>query len=193
MSIRKKLAKSVPFVHLLGIHAEEETQEDREKREEDEARRAEWEKKAEDDPERERRDDESDEEYVKRMEEMDEDEEDEARRAEDRKARGDEEDVDDEARRAERARCAEIIAYGVANGCVRQAAVFAFDTNMSARVSIANMKATRADGKQGLGARMSEVKVAAVGVSGGAAPSPSDPKAVADAIIRSAQKARGEA
>jgi len=193
MSVAKRLAKSVPFAHLLGIRAEDESDDDREKREEDEARRAEWEKKAEDDPDRERREDESDEEYAKRMEKMDEEEE-EARRAEDRRARGEGEDGDSEEARAERARCAQIIAFGITSNCIRQAAVFAFDTTMSAKVAIANMKATRADGKQSIHSRMSGVApINPVGADGGEQLDASSSKSVAAAIIQAAKKARGEA
>lgn len=193
MSIAKKLAKSVPFAHMLGIRAEDESGDDREKREEDEARRAEWEKKAEDDPDRERREDESDEEYAKRMQEMDDEEEEKARRAENRRARGDEEGGDSEEAHAERARCAQIIAFGITNNCIRQAAVFAFDTKMSAKVAVANMKATRADGKLSIHSRMSGVApIKPVGADGGEQLDTSSSKSIAAAIIQAAKKARGE-
>lgn len=196
MSIAKKLA-TVPFAHLLGIRAEsetEETEEERQEREEKEAKRAEWAKKAETDDDRKQREEETDEEYVSRMEEMDDEE---ARRAEndgidDDDDEGDGDEKEKAARRAERARCARIVAHGISNGCVTQAAVFAFDTNLPVSAAVAAMKAAKFDGKGSLSGRMGTTSIPKVGADvsrtrpeGGAA-------AQADAIINAAKKARGE-
>lgn len=128
MSFRKTLAGVAPFAHLLSRASAA---------------------RAEDNDERKQRDDESDEDYAKRMEELDEKEraEQEDREREEARARGegndvdgDDADADDEtddakkaARASERARCARIIAHGIATGAVRQAGVLAFNSRMSSR------------------------------------------------------------
>ncbi|HDR8927882.1 hypothetical protein [Burkholderia vietnamiensis] len=115
------------------------------------------------DDERKQREDESDEDYAKRMEELDEKEraEEEEREREAARARdegndvdGDDteaEDGDDEtddakkaARATERARCARIMAHGIATGNVKQAAVFAFNTKVSSAVAIQALGAANA-------------------------------------------------
>jgi len=201
--VKKMMAKAgvVPFVHLLGIHAESETNDNDEQKKKDEAKRADWAKKAETDDDRKQKDGESDDDYAQRMEEMD--------KEDDKKAKGEKADDDasaDEgseeakaARQIERARCAKIIAHGIKNGCVNQAGVFAFDTSMSVSQAIGALSASKLDGGAkgpGLGQRMAGVNVVKVGADAPASHDPSDPqaaaKAVADRIIASAAKARGE-
>ena len=98
--------------------------------------------------------------------------------------------------KAERARCAEIIAHGVAHGCVRQAGVFAFDTSMTAAQAIKALQASAQDGParpNGLRDRMSAVRIPNVGADGGAsAADPNDPKSKALAIVEAGKKRRGE-
>lgn len=201
--VKKMMAKAgvVPFAHLLGIHAESETNDNDEQKKKDEAKRADWAKKAETDDDRKQKDGESDDDYAQRMEEMD--------KEDDKKAKGEKADDDasaDEgseeakaARQIERARCAKIIAHGIKNGCVNQAGVFAFDTSMSVSQAIGALSASKLDGGAkgpGLGQRMAGVNVVKVGADAPASHDPSDPqaaaKAVADRIIASAAKARGE-
>jgi hypothetical protein len=202
MSIVKKLA-TVPFAHLLGIRAESETDEEKKDREEQEAKRAEWAKKAESDPDRKQRDDESDEDYAKRMEEKDKEEESKAKKGEGDDPETDMADEDEKekaARASERARCAKIIAHGIKNGCVRQAAVLAFDSQMTARVAILSLDASKGDmetsSRAGLGQRMAAVTVPNPGAGGAEMPNMADPlvaaQATAKAVIAAAAKARGE-
>lgn len=193
MSIAKKLA-TVPFAHLLGIRAEsetEETEEERAEREEKEAKRAEWAKKAETDDDRKQREEETDDEYVSRMEKMDDEE---ARRAENDGLDEDDDEGEKEkaARRAERARCARIVAHGINNGCVTQAAVFAFDTNLPVSAAIAAMKAAKLDGKSNLSGRMGTTHIPKVGADVSRTKTEGTAAAQADAIIQAAKKARGE-
>lgn len=190
--LTKKLSAAVPFAHLLGIRAEAE---DDERRDSDPL--------AEDD-ERKQREGESDEDYARRMEELDEKEKAEAGEDDEQAEAGDEPDGDakddEDEPKAERARCARIIAHGIKNGCVHQAAVFAFDTSMSAAQAIAAINAARLDataGKRGgLAGRMAGVQVPKVGADAAPAPDLSDPKVAAkvaaDRIVSAAAKARGE-
>ncbi|WP_205182668.1 hypothetical protein [Burkholderia sp. LMG 13014] len=143
MSLKKTLAGVAPFAHLLSRAG---------------AARAESE-----DDERKQRENESDDEYAKRMEELDEKEraEQEEREREEARARGEGNDIDGDdteaedgddetddakraARAAERARCARIIARGIANGNVEQAAVFAFNTKMSSATAAQALGAAKA-------------------------------------------------
>ncbi|MDA8092342.1 MAG: hypothetical protein M0T84_00255 [Betaproteobacteria bacterium] len=194
--LSKRLAATVPFAHLLGIRAEsDETEEERKEREEKEAKRDEWQKKAEADPERKQRDDESDEDYAKRMEAMDEEEDDDDDSDLDGVNKEDKEEGEKEkaARRSERARCARIVAHGIKNGCVNQAGVFAFDTNMSAAQAISALNAGRLDGKRGgLAERMAALgPLPNPGTGPAAQADPSSPAAFAAAAIAAADKARG--
>ncbi|HEV2594128.1 MAG TPA: hypothetical protein VGU01_02875 [Sphingomicrobium sp.] len=196
------IAGAVPFAHLLGLSAAKAADD---KDNQGDASRAEG-----DDDERKQRADESDDDYAKRMEEQDKKDE-EARKAEEEKKdeeakKAEEDRQKDEAARAngsatavvaERERCAKIVAHGIANGCVRQAGIFAFDTDMSASQAIAALSAAAEDGKNrpsGLRERMSGVRVPNVGTDGGAgaAADPNDPKAKANAIILAGKKRRGE-
>jgi hypothetical protein len=198
-----KIASAVSFAQLLGLAAAKAEDEDDKKDEKA--------KNAEDEDDKQRAD-ESDEDYAKRMDEK---ENDKAKKAEgddkdDKDKGGDdkdkgkkgkkaEDDSDDggEAASAERARCAQIIAHGIANGCVRQAGVFAFDTSMSAEQAIKALQASDVDGPRrvsGLRDRMSSVQQTNVGAdAGSSAPSANDPRAQADAIILAGKRRRGEA
>lgn len=201
----RKMAAVVPFAHLLGVHAESETDKDDEKKEE--AKRADWAKKAESDDDRKQKDDESDDDYAKRMEKMDDDEEDDKKA---KKAKGEKDDDESEGmeddseeakavRQSERARCARIIAHGIKNGCVSQAGVFAFDTSMTSTQAISALSASKLDSnanRSGLGQRMAAVKVPNVGADSPSHIDPNNPqaaaKAIADRVIAAAAKARGE-
>ena len=202
MKLKNKLAAVVPFAHLLGIRAESETDDTGEEKKKDEAKSAKWAKEAETDDERKQKDGESDDDYAKRMEKMDEEDDKKAKgeKAEDDDASADEGSEEAKAaRQVERARCAKIIAHGIKNGCVNQAGVFAFDTTMSVNQAIGALSASKLDGGAkgpGLGQRMATVGVVRVGADAPASHDPSDPqaasKAMADRIIASAAKARGE-
>lgn len=191
MSLKKTLAGVVPFAHLLSnSHAA----------------------KAEEN-ERDQRDGESDDDYAKRMEELDEKEE-EARRAEEERkeeearraaAEDGDDDGDDEsddakkaARATERARCARIMAHGIALGAPAQAGVFAFDTKMSSKAAIAALDAghavapqaaPRAARRASLDDRMANTRVPNPGASSSAAAEPS----IAEQIVMAGKKRRGEA
>lgn len=196
-----KFASAASFAHLLGL-ATAKAEDDEDQKEKS--------KRAEEVDDDKQREDESDEDYAKRMEEKDDkekskraeevdsDEEDEDDKGDAKKAKRAEGDSDDdgESAKAERARCAKIIAHGIANGCVRQAGVFAFDTNMTATQAIRALEASAVDGKArstGLRERMAGVKVPNVGTNGGAqALDPTDPKAKAMAIVAAGKKRRGE-
>jgi hypothetical protein len=125
------MQQAAPFASYMGIHLEDQRKED-----EEQARRAEKEKegkKAETDPDREQMEDESDEDYAARMEELDEKEkaEGEINDAGDDETNGVEDEKAKAIRASERARCARIIAEGIKANNVHQAAVFAFDTNLT--------------------------------------------------------------
>lgn len=96
--------------------------------------------------------------------------------------------------RRERARCAAIIAHGVAIGSVRQACVLAFDTSMAVKAAKASLNACKADGgdvaKGGLADRMAAAAVPNIGADAGGATPPSMTK-VAAAIVAAGEKARG--
>lgn len=96
--------------------------------------------------------------------------------------------------RRERARCAAIIAHGVAIGSVRQACVLAFDTGMGVKAAKASLNACKADGKPlqvTLGDRMAAAAVPNVGADAGTG-APASMSKVAAAIIAAGEKARGE-
>lgn len=98
------------------------------------------------------------------------------------------------AARRERARCAAIIAHGVAIGSVRQACVLAFDTSMGVKAAKASLNACKADGKPlqvTLGDRMAATGVPNVGADAGTG-APANMSKVAAAIIAAGEKARGE-
>lgn len=194
MSLKKTLAGVAPFAHLLSRVG---------------AARAESE-----DDERKQREGESDEDYAKRMEELDEKEraEQEEREREEARARGagndidgddtEAEDGDDEtddakkaARATERARCARIMAHGIATGNVKQAAVFAFNTKLSSASAIQALGAANAVTPQtqptarrpSLDERMAHVRAPNPG-SGSSAAAPS----LAEQIIAAGKMRRGE-
>lgn len=194
MSLKKTLAGVAPFAHLLSRAG---------------AARAESE-----DDERKQREDESDEDYAKRMEDLDEKEraEEEEREREQARARGESNDVDgddteaedgddetDDAKKAaratERARCARIMAHGIATGNVKQAAVFAFNTKLSSVAAIQALGAANAAAPQTqpiarrptLDERMSRVRTPNPGnETHGAAPT------LAEQIIAAGKMRRGE-
>lgn len=113
------------------------------------------------------------------------------------------EDGDDEGRKAksargavrrERARCAAIIAHGVAIGSVRQACVLAFDTSMGVKAAKASLNACKADGSSprgGLADRMAAAAVPTVGADSAQSSAPGLTKTAA-AIIAIGEKVRGE-
>lgn len=100
------------------------------------------------------------------------------------------------AARRERARCAAIIAHGVAIGSVRQACVLAFDTGMGVKAAKASLNACKADGKPltvSLADRMAATGVPNIGADAGAgAGGPPGLTKVAAAIIAAGEKARNE-
>lgn len=104
----------------------------------------------------------------------------------------DAEDEDDapKAVRADRKRCAAIIAYGVANGCIEQAGTLAFNTNMgkSAAITVLQAGASRGgkNAQGSLGRRMASVSVPNAGVEG-SAQLPKGVSAVAAGIIKAGQ------
>lgn len=200
-----KLAAAMPFAHYLGLGIAGQR-----------AARAE----EGDDDERKQKPDESDEDYAKRMDEMDKEEE-AARRAEEDKNKPGADDEDDDAdmedgadddkqndkeegkragrakgaRQRERVRCARIIAAGVKAGRVNQAAVFAFDTSMTAHQAIAALGAVDLDRPQARGSRLNSLMSSVqppIATPQADAPSASDPRAIAAKAIAAAAKARGE-
>ncbi|MCA8026486.1 hypothetical protein [Burkholderia cepacia] len=192
--MKKTLAGVAPFAHLLSRAG---------------AARAESE-----DDERKQREDESDEDYAKRMKDLDEKEraEEEEHEREQARARGEGNDVDgddteaedgddetDDAKKAaratERARCARIMAHGIATGNVKQAAVFAFNTKLSSVAAIQALGAANAAAPQTqpiarrptLDERMSRVRTPNPGnETHGAAPT------LAEQIIAAGKMRRGE-
>lgn len=156
----------------------------------------------ENDDERKKRDDESDEEYAARMAKLDAEPDGDG---DDNETPGadapdDREKCEAQARTAERARCAAIMAYGIQTGCVRQAGVLAFDTDMTAEQAKATLDASLADRPSGGSSRLAQrMQALQVPNPGPATPAPAadDPqahaKAMADQIIRAGMKRRGEA
>lgn len=221
----QRVAAAMPFAQLLGLAKRAEDDEDskrgRRAEEEDGDDKDEKVGRAEDDE----RDDEAssaraDEEDGDGDEEEAEEEDSEegddkdgkkSRKAKSKRAEDEEEedggdDGDEEGRKAksargairrERARCAKIIAHGVAVGSVRQACVLAFDTGMGVKAAIASLNACKADTasaaapRAGLHERMAAAGVPNVGAGseGGAPPTMTK---VAAAIIAAGEKARGE-
>ncbi|MCH7381379.1 RPC7 family DNA-directed RNA polymerase III subunit [Acinetobacter higginsii] len=195
---KKTMQQAAPFASYMRLGLEDQREDD------EKAKRAEkeeeWAKKAETDPDREQMEDESDDDYAARMEEMDEEE---------KKAEGEivepdpdaEEDEDDEkpnakaARASERNRCARIIAHGVKANNVHQAAVFAFDTNLTASQAISAMNAAKmATPNGGLGNRMQNVPNYHVGTNaGGNDQGPKDKStAQANSILDALEVVRGK-
>lgn len=198
---KRKVVAVTPFASFMNIKAETPSNED------EQARRAEkeekWAKKAETDPDREQMEDESDDDYATRMEEMDEEEE-QARAEGEIKDDPEAEEQDEEKAKAkairasERARCAQIVAFGIKSGNINQAAVLAFDTTLSASQAISTMKATQMDvcasaQAGGLGGRMNSVANHNLGshMNPGARHRNKD-EAVASSILSSVNAARGK-
>lgn len=184
MSVKK--AFTAPFASLLGRARAEENEDD----------------------ERKQRPDESDEDYAKRVKSAEDDDDDDldAEETEDTDLRGkkgeseddkkgdDEDDEDDEkttkrAVHAERQRCSRIIAHGISVGAVRQAGIFAFDTDMSAKTAIAAIDASRADAprSRNLADRMAGVATPNPGSGATGAQ-----LTVAEQIVLAGKKRRGE-
>ncbi|WP_336938930.1 hypothetical protein [Acinetobacter modestus] len=193
---KRTVSAAAPFASFMRIAAEDQTEQD------EQARRAEkeeeWAKKAETDPDREQLEDESDDDYATRMEEMD-DEEAEGEIKDDPEAEDEKDDEKAKAiRSSERARCAQIVAYGIKLGNVNQAAVLAFDTSLSASQAISTMKASQMDvgassTQNGLHGRMSNVPNHNVGnhmpAAGGR--HANKDQATASSILDSVNAARG--
>lgn len=209
MSLKKTLAGAMPFAHLLSngsraARAEgDEREEDRaegDREEDEEARRAE--REGEDDREKDDGDEEGGRKGKKARKARRADKDNNDVDGDDADAEDDEnedgaEDADDEddtakkaARARERVRCARIIAHGIKIGAVRQAGVFAFDTNMSSKAAIAALNAARADSaprRESLSSRMAATRVPNPGAaSAGGAPT------LAEQIILAGKKRRGE-
>lgn len=197
---KRKVVAVTPFASFMNIKAETPSNED------EQARRAEkeeeWAKKAETDPDREQMEDESDDDYATRMEEMDEEEQ--ARAEGEIKDDPEAEEQDEEKAKAkairasERARCAQIVAFGIKSGNINQAAVLAFDTTLSASQAISTMKATQMDvgvsaQAGGLGGRMNSVANHNLGshMNSGSRHRNKD-EAVASSILSSVNAARGK-
>ncbi len=192
---KKTMQQAAPFASLMGIHLEDQRKED-----EEQARRAEqekeWAKKAETDPDREQMEDESDEDYAARMEELDEKEEAEGEinDAGDDETNGVEDEKAKAIRASERARCARIIAEGIKANNVHQAAVFAFDTNLTSSQAISAMAAAKMSAPSGgLGNRMQGVQSHNLGSNAGTNPVTARDKSTAQAnsILASLEAARG--
>lgn len=196
---KKPVATAVTFASLVGIRAEggdgndeEETQDEKQAR---------WAALAEENPDCEQAEDESDADYAARMEAMDEEE---ASAEDEGGGEGDDGDPEkkekEEAVKDERQRCARIIAYGVKNNCVAQAAVLAFDVGLTASQAISTMKAAAFDGGGthasnggGLGSRMAGVKNHSLNDNpGSAAGNRNTPKGQATSILASLALARPE-
>lgn len=124
-------------------------------------------------------------------------------KAEDDKEDDDEEDGDKKSKasavriavRRERARCAQIIAHGIATGRVRQAGVLAFDSELSVKAAKTMLDAGGADQpaskRESLTDRMAAANVPSVGADSDT-PAPAGMTKVAVAIIAAGEKARGE-
>ncbi|MBV2180897.1 MAG: hypothetical protein KUL86_06630 [Castellaniella sp.] len=181
MSVKK--AFTAPFASLLGRARAEENEDD----------------------ERKQRPDESDEDYAKRVKSAEDDDDDDldVEETEDTDLRGKKgesendkkgDDEDDEkttkrAVHAERQRCSRIIAHGISVGAVRQAGIFAFDTDMSAKTAIAAIDASRADAprSRNLADRMAGVATPNPGSGATGAQ-----LTVAEQIVLAGKKRRGE-
>lgn len=192
---KKTMQQAAPFASYMGIHLEDQRKED-----EEQARRAEqekeWAKKAETDPDREQMEDESDDDYAARMEELDEKEkaEGEINDAGDDETNGVEDEKAKAIRASERARCARIIAEGIKANNVHQAAVFAFDTNLTSSQAISAMAAAKMSAPSGgLGNRMQGVQNHNLGSNSGSSPvtATNKSKAQADSILAALDAARG--
>lgn len=197
---KKTMQQAAPFASYMGLHLEDQREDD------EKAKRAEkeeeWAKKAETDPDREQMEDESDDDYAARMEEMDEEEEEKAEgEINDTDPDAEEDEEDDEkpnakaARASERKRCARIIAYGVKANNVHQAAVFAFDTNLSASQAISAMNAANMTTPNGgLNNRMQGVKNYHVGSNAGGNDQKGQTKSTAQAngILSALEAVRGK-
>lgn len=192
---KKTMQQAAPFASYMGIHLEDQRKED-----EEQARRAEkekeWAKKAETDPDREQMEDESDDDYAARMEELDEKEEAEGEinDAGDDETNGVEDEKAKAIRASERARCARIIAEGIKANNVHQAAVFAFDTNLTSSQAISAMAAAKMSAPSGgLGSRMQGVQNHNLGSNSGGSPvtATNKSKAQADSILAALDAARG--
>lgn len=193
---KKTMQQAAPFASYMKLTADDQRSD-----EEEQARRAEkeeeWAKKAETDPDREQMEDESDEDYAARMEELDEEEKAEGEIKEEPDAEDEKDDEKAKAIRAsERKRCARIIANGINAGNVHQAAVFAFDTNLTASQAISAMSAAKMDAPSGggLGRRMQGVQNHNIGSNAGTNPAAAQDKSTAQAnsILASLEAARGK-
>ncbi|MFP4899072.1 hypothetical protein ACLFKT_07720, partial [Paraburkholderia sp. BR14261] len=106
------------------------------------------------------------------------------------------------ARQRERIRCARIVAEGIRLGCVKQAGVFAFDTNLSAGAAVAALNAASDDARSSAPAptptprsnradlydRMARQSQPNPGASGGESAAASPAKSLADRIVAAGQR-----
>lgn len=221
MKPQRMAAAALSFAHLIGLKRAEEDEDKK-------ARRAEEER--DDDEEQDKKDAKADEEegdgdenmQSNRAEEGDEEEGDgdekdgkKSRKAKSKSEEPDEEDADEEdgddnkkskasavrlAVRRERARCAQIIAHGIATGRVRQAGVLAFDSELSVKAAKTMLDAGDADSPMikaesvfagSLSQRMASANIQHVGADAGGN-APAGMTKVAAAIIAAGEKARGE-
>ncbi len=109
---------------------------------------------------------------------------------------GDDDDGEEAVRRSERARCGRIIAAGIKAGCVEQAGILAFDSDMPSKQAVAVLRAGIAaagSAQGGLYGAMAAARIPNPGSGAPAAGDPSDPKAIAARIIEAGKRRRGEA
>lgn len=215
MKPQRMAAAALSFAHLIGLKRAEEDEDKK-------ARRAE---EGDEDPDKkDARADEEDGDGDENMqskraedgdEKDDEDGDEEGKKARKAKAEDDDEDKADEedgdkkskassvrlAVRRERARCAQIIAHGIATGRVRQAGVLAFDSELSVKAAKTMLDAGDADSPMikaesvfagSLSQRMASANIQHVGADAGGN-APAGMTKVAAAIIAAGEKARGEA
>lgn len=188
MTIKKAVANALGFASLLGRAEAAKADDDEETK--DAA-------KAESDDEKDEKDDDDKEKSKSKK-----------AKAEDDPDKGDNDDGNEDEKNdtkaakaavaADRKRCAAIVAHGLNVGAVRQACVYAFDTDMSAETAIATIDATAADRKTAaaalsLGDRMAANPVPAARADAPGKTDPSDPKAFGQSITAAMKIARGEA
>lgn len=196
MAKTASVARTVPFAHLLGFGKKPAASAPAASA----ARIEGGDDKDKDEEERKKRDGESDEDYAKRMDALD------AKKAKAAKAESDKDEPGDDdkekakaAAMTERARCAAIIAHGINCGAVRQACVYAFDTDLASDAAVATIDATVLDREanapsatSGLASRMALEATPHVRHDGGeSGPTEGAPAVIAMALA-AMDKARGK-
>lgn len=208
MKPQRMAAAALSFAHLIGLKRAEED-EDKDTRVEEEDDQDKKDAKAdEQDGDENMQSNRAEDGDEKDDEDGDEKDGKKARKAkaeDDDEDKADEEDGDDKkskassvrlAVRRERARCAQIIAHGIATGRVRQAGVLAFDSELPVKAAKATLDAGSADEpapkRESLADRMAAANVPSVGADSDT-PAPAGMTKVAAAIIAAGEKARGDA